>query len=57
MHLQRVHKMHQDDLKAIWICHECKTLFIFHSDAEDHKYLSGHKMIEKMMISSAETLA
>jgi hypothetical protein len=50
--------MHQDDLKAIWICHECKTLFIFHSDAEDHKYLSGHKMIEKMMmISSAETLA
>jgi hypothetical protein len=50
--------MHPDDLKAIWICHECRTLFVFHSDVEDHTDLSGHKTIEKvMMISPAETLA
>jgi hypothetical protein len=50
--------MHPDDLKAIWICHECRTVFIFHSDVDDHKQLSSHKMIEKvMMISPAETLA
>jgi hypothetical protein len=51
--------MHPDDLKAIWICHECRTVFIFHSDVEDHKDLSGHKTIEKvmMMISPAESLA
>ena len=50
--------MHPDDLKAIWICHECRTVFVFHSDVEDHKGLSGHKLIEKvMMISPAETLA
>jgi hypothetical protein len=50
-------KMHPDDLKAIWICYECKTVFIFHSDIEDHKDLSGHKMIEKAMtmISPKET--
>jgi hypothetical protein len=50
--------MHPDDLKTIWICHECRTVFVFHSDIDDHKDLSGHKLIEKvMMISPAETLA
>jgi hypothetical protein len=50
--------MHPDDLKAIWICHECRTVFVFHSDIDDHKDLTGHKMIEKlMMISPTETLA
>jgi hypothetical protein len=50
--------MHQDDLKAIWICHECRMVFVFHSDIEDHEHLTAHKTIEKvMMISSAETLA
>jgi hypothetical protein len=44
--------MHPDDLKAIWICHECRMVFVFHSDVEDHKDLSGHKTIEKVMISS-----
>jgi hypothetical protein len=50
--------MHQDDLKAIWICYECKMIFAFHSDINDHKDLTGHKMIEKVMtISPSETLA
>jgi hypothetical protein len=49
--------MHPDDLKAIWICRECKTVFVFHSDVDDHKGLSGHKMIEKMMMMISTTLA
>ena len=51
--------MHPDDLKAIWICHECRTMFVFHSDIEDHKILTGHKIIEKArtLIPSEETLA
>ena len=58
MHLRCVYKMHPDDLKAIWICHECRKVFVFHSDVEDHKDLSEHHMIEKvMMISPEETLA
>ena len=50
--------MHPDDLKVIWICHECKMKFLFHSDVEDHTGLSGHKLIAKMImnISPAETL-
>lgn len=24
--------MHQDDLKAIWICHGCYIKFVFHCD-------------------------
>jgi hypothetical protein len=48
--------MHPDDLKVIWICHECKKAFIFHSDVDDHKNLASHKLMEKvMMISPAET--
>ena len=47
--------MHQDDLKAIWICHECKMRFIFHSNVDDHKSSTGHKVIEKRaMISFTE---
>jgi hypothetical protein len=58
MHLRYVYKMHPDDLKAIWICHECKMVFVFHSDITDHKDLTGHNIIEKvMMISPGETLA
>jgi hypothetical protein len=50
--------MHPDDLKAVWICQECHEVFVFHSDVDDHKGLSLHNMIEKVMtISPAETLA
>jgi hypothetical protein len=44
--------MHPDDLKAIWICHECKMKYIFHSDIADHKDLTGHDLIEKVMMRS-----
>jgi hypothetical protein len=48
--------MHPDDLKAIWICHECQMKFVFHSDSGEHKDSTGHKVIEKrMMVSVAET--
>jgi hypothetical protein len=50
--------MRPDDLKAIWICYECKRGVVFHSDASDHEILTGHKLIKKaMMASAAETLA
>jgi hypothetical protein len=51
--------MHPDDLKAIWICHECRTLVVFHSDIDGHKDSTGHKLITKMVmnISPPETLA
>jgi hypothetical protein len=56
MHLRCIYKMHPDDLKAIWVCYECKMIFVFHSDIDDHKDLTGHKLIEKvMMISPSET--
>ena len=47
--------MHPDDLKAIWIYHEYKMKFVFHSDTADHKSSTGHKVIEKRaMISFAD---
>jgi hypothetical protein len=49
--------MHQDDLKVIWICHECNMKFVFHSDIDDHKDLTGHDLIEKvMMVSLIDTI-
>jgi hypothetical protein len=48
--------MHPDDLKVIWICYECKKVFVFHSGVKDHEDRTSHKSIEKaMMISSTET--
>ena len=59
MHFRRFRyiDMHPDDLKAIWICHECKMKFVFHSDTADHKDSTGHKLIEKrsMISLAAET--
>ena len=50
-------KMHPDDLKVIWMCYECKKVFVFHSDVWDHEDLTSHKSIGKamMMISPTET--
>lgn len=46
--------MHPDDLKAIWVCHECQTIFLFLSDTDKHKSLTGHEVFEKRgMISLA----
>jgi hypothetical protein len=49
--------MHPDDLKVIWMCYECKKVFVFHSDVWDHEDLTSHKSIGKamMMISPTET--
>jgi hypothetical protein len=59
MLFHRYRHMHPDDLKAIWICHECRTIFVFHSDIDDHKNLTRHEKIEKVMmtISPTETSA
>ena len=36
-----------EDLKKVWVCHECGSNFVFHSDAEDHAKIIGHKNIKK----------
>jgi hypothetical protein len=49
-------KMHADEGDAIWICHECQTIFLFYDDTIRHKSSTGHEVIEKRaMISLAET--
>jgi hypothetical protein len=40
--------MHPEDLKILWLCHECGEVFIFHSDIEDHQRMEGHKKIAKV---------
>jgi hypothetical protein len=55
--LKEIIYMHPDDLKAVWICHECHKVFVFHSDVDDHEGLSGHKMVEKVTLISPETFA
>jgi hypothetical protein len=51
-------KMRADEQEAIWICHECQTIFLFYDDTIRHRDSTGHKVIEKRaMISFTETLA
>jgi len=49
--------MHPDDLNAIWLCHECKSTFVFHSDVDEHKITTQHSQIEKYDLVSGELLA
>jgi hypothetical protein len=41
--------MHPEDLKAVWVCHKCGEVFIFHSDVEDHGSIAGHERVVKMV--------
>lgn len=35
-------KLTIEKLDKIYFCMQCKTVFLFKSDAEDHKEMSGH---------------
>jgi hypothetical protein len=48
--------MHPYDLNAIWICHECKSKFVFNSDAEYHRIRSSHLLIGKYDLSSGRLI-
>ena len=49
--------MHPEDLHMLWVCYQCKSRFVFHSDADDHKLESGHLLIRKYDILSGKVLA
>jgi hypothetical protein len=49
--------MHPEDLNTIWICHECRSSFVFYSDVEDHKTKMSHSTIEKYDLVSGKLLA
>ncbi len=48
--------MHDEDLKMIWVCDNCKFDFIFHSDVEMHKHETGHLTMEKFDLSSTQVI-
>jgi hypothetical protein len=45
--------MHPDDLKTMWVCCECRSNFLFHSDVEDHKKEFNHSRV--MLCNIPET--
>jgi hypothetical protein len=48
--------MHPDDLNVIWICHECKSKFVFNSDVEQHRARSAHLLIQKYDLFSGRLI-
>jgi hypothetical protein len=48
--------MHQDELKAVWICKVCQMRFLFYSDIEDHKVKTGHLGVKKYDLQSGRLL-
>ena len=44
--------MNQDDLKVVWICNECNSVFIFRSDIDDHLDQSSHNNVHKFDLLS-----
>jgi hypothetical protein len=45
--------MHPEDLKAVWLCCDCRRNFLFHSDVEDHKRQFNHSKV--MLCNISET--
>ena len=35
-------KLEMEKLDRLYLCTECKSVFLFKSDVEDHKEMSGH---------------
>ena len=48
--------MHNDDLKMIWVCHECSATFVFHSDVEVHREKTEHSKIGKYNFLSDKSI-
>jgi hypothetical protein len=45
----------RDDLNAVWVCANCKQSFIFLLDVEEHKEITGHSDIAKIIYEEFET--
>ena len=45
--------MHPDDLNTMWVCCQCRSNFLFHSDVEDHKKEFNHSRV--MLCNIPET--
>jgi len=48
--------MNEDDLNRAWVCHQCGVLFIFVSDKEKHRELSGHNRFAVFDLQSGRML-
>jgi hypothetical protein len=35
-------KLEMEKLDRLYLCSQCKSVFLFKSDVEDHKEMSGH---------------
>jgi len=49
--------MHPNDLNKIWLCNECGSVFIFHSDVENHMQIRNHSAISMRELESGELLS
>jgi hypothetical protein len=48
--------MHPDDLNKIWVCHECKSISIYHADKELHAETKGHRRFTVFDIASGRMI-
>lgn len=48
--------MNRDDLRMIWLCHECRLSFFFNSDVIDHRRASRHSRISKYDLHSGKLM-
>jgi hypothetical protein len=48
--------MHPDDLNKAWVCHQCKSIFIYNSDKEYHSGTLGHHGFAVFNIASGRMI-
>jgi Fe2+ or Zn2+ uptake regulation protein len=48
--------MHPEDLHNIWVCANCGTVSVFHSDITDHMNTTRHKRIKKFDLNTGRLI-
>jgi hypothetical protein len=48
--------MNDGDLNIIWVCTQCSQNFLFHSDMQDHRSVTGHSKIFKFDLMSGRMI-
>lgn len=50
-------KEHPKDFEILWVCTECGTPSLYHSDIEDHKYANDHHHVAEVDLDTGKIFA
>jgi hypothetical protein len=49
-------KQHPKDLEILWVCTDCGTSSLYHSDIEEHKSENNHRNVAEFDLDTGKIL-